>query len=118
MLLADENVPAVLVEALRAEGHDVYFVCEGQRSISDYEIAAFSLEPPRVILTEDKDFGRLAFEEFIPMTGVVYLRIGGYDAESVKAIVTFFRMHPPATLIGMFVTLKPEKHRFRVIFEK
>jgi predicted nuclease of predicted toxin-antitoxin system len=96
----------------------VYFVCEGRRSISDYEIASFALEPPRIILTEDKDFGRLAFEEFVAMTGVVYLRIGKYDAGNVKSIVTFFRIHPPEALIGMFVTLKPEKQRFRVIFEK
>lgn len=58
MILADENIDHSLI---RESGIDVYSVYEEQRGITDKDIIEFSRNPPRIILTEDKDFGEWVF---------------------------------------------------------
>ena len=43
------------------EGHDVLSAIELDPKASDERLLAFALEDDRVLLTEDKDFGELAF---------------------------------------------------------
>ncbi len=59
MILADENVYGLIIKALREAGIEVFSVYENQRGLSDHEITQISLNPPRLILTEDKGFGDL-----------------------------------------------------------
>lgn len=62
-LLADENFPLPVVEALRLAGHDVMTLQEmgeGARSISDEEVLARAGAMGRAVLTLNrKDFFRL-----------------------------------------------------------
>lgn len=60
-LLADENVPAPAVAALRAAGHDVLHVAESVPGSSDDAVLALAADEQRVLLKFDKDFGELAF---------------------------------------------------------
>lgn len=55
MILADENIDAHLVSVLRSKSIDILHIKEGYRGISDAEVIQLSKEPPRIILTEDKD---------------------------------------------------------------
>lgn len=57
MILADENIDHSLIAALRTAGYVVDSVYESHRSLSDEAIIELSRNPPRLILTEDKDFG-------------------------------------------------------------
>ena len=57
MILADENIDHRVIAALRAAGYSVAAVYESHRSVSDEAIIQLSRNPPRIILTEDKDFG-------------------------------------------------------------
>jgi predicted nuclease of predicted toxin-antitoxin system len=50
-LLADECCDAGLIAALRADGHDLLYVLESLRGVTDDE--------ERILITEDKDFGEL-----------------------------------------------------------
>jgi predicted nuclease of predicted toxin-antitoxin system len=43
------------------EGHDVLSAIEIDAGVGDERLLAFALEEDRVLLTEDKDFGELAF---------------------------------------------------------
>lgn len=61
MILADENLHPRLIQSLRGADVDVFSVKEHNRGISDEEIITFSKNPPRIILTEDKDFGEWVF---------------------------------------------------------
>ncbi len=60
-LLANENVAADVVAALRGDGHDVAWIKERNRGASDDVVLALALSENRVLLTFDKDFGELAF---------------------------------------------------------
>ena len=57
MIIADENIDEVLIKFLRSKEIEVYSIKESDRGISDASIIEFSKDPPRIILTEDKDFG-------------------------------------------------------------
>lgn len=60
-LLADECCDVALVEALRADGHDVLYVAESLRGASDDGILTRAYTENRLLLTEDKDFGELVY---------------------------------------------------------
>lgn len=60
-ILADENLPASVVERLREAGLDVASIREGSRGELDGNIAKRSAEEGRILLTYDKDFGELLF---------------------------------------------------------
>jgi len=59
-LVADENVPTPVVEALRSNGYDVHRAQEeyGQGT-DDYELIEACANEERVILTNDNDFATL-----------------------------------------------------------
>jgi predicted nuclease of predicted toxin-antitoxin system len=71
-LLADENVPRASVARLRSAGHDVAIVTAGA---SDEEVLERAASEQRVIVSFDRDFGRLALDPRAPRPlGVVLLR--------------------------------------------
>lgn len=57
MILADENLPYSIQQALENAGVEVFSIANNHSGIPDSEVIQFSKEPPRIILTEDKDFG-------------------------------------------------------------
>lgn len=55
-LLADENVPAPAVAALRQAGHDVAWLLEDAPGTPDSGVLARAQQEHRVLITFDKDF--------------------------------------------------------------
>ena len=73
--VANENVPRVVVGALRQDGHDVSWVRTEAPGATDLEVLAIAARDKRILLTFDKDFGELAFRAHLPVdTGVVLCR--------------------------------------------
>lgn len=60
-VLCDENVPGVLVASMRARGHDVAWVAEDAVGAADEAILRRAGRERRLLVTFDKDFGRLLF---------------------------------------------------------
>ncbi len=75
-LPANENIPAQLVEALRAGGADVLWIAAHSPGIADRQVLAIAVAQDRVLLTFDKDFGELARSAGLPPTcGVILCRM-------------------------------------------
>jgi predicted nuclease of predicted toxin-antitoxin system len=72
--LADECVHAPIVANLRTEGHDVVYAAETARQTPDINLADQARRSRRILLTEDKDFGDLAYGKRRPIPGTVLLR--------------------------------------------
>lgn len=70
--LADACVPRQVVDRLHADGHDVIRAAAG---VDDDVILAAAFEQQRVVITEDRDFGKLAVHEQSPHAGVLLLRM-------------------------------------------
>ena len=86
-ILADESVEGEVVAHLRSEGHNVAYVPETSASIRDDEVLARANTEDRVLLTEDKDFGNLAFFFGSRSSGIVLLRAHGVGAEAKADLV-------------------------------
>jgi len=68
--LADEGVDRQIVERLRLDGHDVFYVAEMAPGITDEIVLSASRNSERVLITADKDFGELLFWQQQASTGV------------------------------------------------
>ncbi len=75
-ILADENIPLALAQALRTASHDIRTVHDlGLRGAPDEEILEAANKEDRILLTADKDFGLIL--ELGPLAGrgkVILLR--------------------------------------------
>jgi len=72
-LLANETVPSEIVQAVRAQGHDVVGIRTEAPESADSEVLARAQTEKRIVLTFDKDFGELAFRWGLSSTSSVIL---------------------------------------------
>lgn len=81
-LLTNENIPASVVEVLRRRGHDVLSAKESLSGSVDEEILARAQQDSRILITQDKDFGELAFHcGAAAQCGVILFRLQGQDPD-------------------------------------
>ncbi len=59
--LAYESCDFAIVHALRANGYDVLAVSEITPRAEDSDVIRLAVREKRILLTEDKDFGRLVY---------------------------------------------------------
>ncbi len=75
-ILATEDFPKAAVDALRLHGHDVQWVRTESPGIGDREVLAQAQLEKRIVITLDKDFGKLAFRYGLSaQCGVIIFRI-------------------------------------------
>ncbi len=87
-VLADENVPRVVVGALRTAGHDVAWIAEIAPGLRDLDVLAKAAAEWRLLITLDKDFGELAFSVGLPAeSGVLLVRAHGLSAQQLATLV-------------------------------
>jgi predicted nuclease of predicted toxin-antitoxin system len=87
-LLANENIPLVAVQSLRAHGFNVLWIREMAPGSADEDVLALASEEERVLLTFDKDFGELAFRSGLPAKcGIVLFRIPMRSAEYLAQFI-------------------------------
>jgi predicted nuclease of predicted toxin-antitoxin system len=109
--LADESCDFVVVEALRTAGHDVTAVVDTHPGAGDDVVLMLARAESRILLTEDKDFGLLAFAGGHQTAGVLLIRfpasaratLGQAAVETVTELST--------RLSGSFVVLEPGRAR-------
>ena len=112
--LADENVEQPIVDALREAGHDVLCISHVGPGASDSDVFRLAATEARLILTNDKDFGELAYRERRVAAGVVLLRLesesGAEKARRLTAILPSLMDRLPghfAVLTDHGVRLRP-----------
>lgn len=110
--LADESRPPSVIRILREDGHDVHALSEVTRHTVDRDVIAQAADEGRILLTEDKDFGRLVFVNASESAGVILFRFPENRrrgmAESVRQAVR----RPGHALKGAFVVVRPGLIRF------
>jgi predicted nuclease of predicted toxin-antitoxin system len=79
-VIVNENITGTVIRELRQRGHDVLSVKESMRGEDDVSILQRAEVEQRVIVTQDKDFGELAFKYRLPAScGIILFRISGVD---------------------------------------
>ena len=90
--LADESCDHAVVRALRSEGYDVLAVGEFTSRTVDSDLIAQAALEKRILITEDKDFGRLVFADRVESAGVILVRFpGNARAPLANAVVNLVR---------------------------
>ena len=116
MIIADENIDQSVIKAIRAAGVDVLSIYETSRGIRDEQIIESSRIPPRIILTEDKDFGEWVFAHGIQDISVVFLRYTFAETALLQTILVALLREKSHELIGCFTTVTVKKIRSRRLF--
>jgi predicted nuclease of predicted toxin-antitoxin system len=81
-MLTDENIHPSVIQYLRQQGCDVEDVSSlGLRGQPDDVILREAQKDNRIVLTHDRDFGRLAILGRHPLEGIVFLRPGHIDPQ-------------------------------------
>jgi predicted nuclease of predicted toxin-antitoxin system len=82
-LILNENMPSTVTRLLRERGHDVLAVKESLRGADDPDILARAQAEFRIVVTQDKDFGELAFRFGLPaQCGIILFRLRGSDPDA------------------------------------
>lgn len=114
-ILLDENLPASLVEALRALGHDVEHVYTKDLSgRPDPDVRAVAEAEDRFLIMQDKRFADT--RSFIPGThpGVLFVRLKRPGRRAVRAkVIDAFQREDVESWRGCFVVLTDTKLRVR-----
>jgi len=75
-LLADENIPRLIVEFICSRGHDAIWIGKVAPGISDREVLSLATAQKRTLITFDTDFGELVFRLGIGAPfGVILFRL-------------------------------------------
>ena len=84
-ILANENFPALAVQALRSAGHDVLWARTDMPGEDDTRVLQRAQDDSRLVLTFDKDFGELAFRFGLPAAcGVILFRLALRSPEFIR----------------------------------
>lgn len=71
----DENLGFEVVNFLRQDGHDVKSAIEDYVGVDDKKILSLSYKQNRILITADRDFGELIFNQKIRHAGIIFLRL-------------------------------------------
>lgn len=91
--LADEGVDRQIVERLRQNDHQVFYVAEFEPGTSDDVILSQANDIQAPLLTADKDFGELVYRQGLIHAGVILIRLAGLSPDA-KAMIVAKVVHP------------------------
>ncbi|OGY26127.1 MAG: hypothetical protein A2Z24_01910 [Candidatus Woykebacteria bacterium RBG_16_44_10] len=80
--LIDENVDFPVAAFLRGLGFDTKTVVEEKPSLADKDILTLANQEDRILITNDKDFGQLIFEEGLSHKGIILFRLGDESSQA------------------------------------
>jgi predicted nuclease of predicted toxin-antitoxin system len=113
--LIDENISPIIGEALRSAGHDVTaatIVCPGR---SDRAVVAIARAEARVVISEDKDFGELAFRDGLFPIGLVRLMLPGMTPPEKAARLLEVLAGDAARVVGTLMVIEAQRVRVRAL---
>ena len=100
--VADENVDRRIVELLRRERHEVRYVAEEGGGLDDQDVLRLAEELGALLITFDKDFGELVFNQRLGSRGVILLRLawsaGGSQGRARSSSARAARSRPGGSL--------------------
>jgi len=100
-------------DALVAVGHDVVWTGDWALDPGDDEILAFAYREARVLVTLDKDFGRLLFLQGKPHAGIVRL-VSLSTRQQVQACLRVLAEQGPKLAAGAIITAESDRLRIRL----
>lgn len=112
-LLANENIPWVAIEALRARGHDVAWVRADAPGSSDRDVLSSAVSEGRILIAFDKDFGELAVRAGLPASSeIILFRVTPHSPTDVARLVVA-AVESRSEWAGLFAVVEEGRIRTR-----
>jgi predicted nuclease of predicted toxin-antitoxin system len=113
--LLDENVDLPLGDYLSASGHDVTAVAlDYTRSISDDEVLEIARTERRILITNDKDFGALIYQQQLEHAGVILFRLRDEDIPTkIARLEAVLALHAEALADAAYIVVTDTRIRVR-----
>ena len=118
LFLADESCDFTVVRALRSAGHDVKAIVEEYPGAPDKKVMRIGIEEGRILLTEDKDFGRMAFAGAGGSKGIIFIRFPMQARSAFPETILSFVNQAGDKLRGAFAVVEPGRMRLTSIPER
>lgn len=109
--LSDESCDYAVVRALRDAGHDVTAVAQISPAAIDSAVLALARSEARILLTEDKDFGVLAYAGGQETAGVILVRFPADARRKLGHTLVSVIAEIGERLHGAFVVVEPGRVR-------
>lgn len=109
--LADESCDFAVVRALREAGHDVTAIAKLSPATKDDTVLHLARSERRILLSEDKDFGLLAYAGGQQTAGVVLIRFPADARSQLGQAVVNVVAELGERLAGTFVVVEPGRAR-------
>lgn len=77
----------------------------------DFEVIRLAVREKRILLTEDKDFGRLVYSHGQKTLGVIFLRFPTSARKQISKDIIKLVKQQGEKLVGCFVTVQPGRIR-------
>jgi predicted nuclease of predicted toxin-antitoxin system len=117
-LLADENIPLLMVRQLEEKGYDIKYISTENAGIPDEEVIDLANKEERVLITFDSDFGDLIFKKKKTIkTGVIFLRLGQFMPNEPGEIMLSLLEENKLDFSGKISVVTKETVRQRKIME-
>ncbi len=113
-ILVVESVDRQVVDRLRRDGHEVIYVAELERGISDEAVLQRANEQESLLLTVDKDFGELTYRQKLIHHGVVLIRLAGLSSQTKAEVVAQALQERGSEFVNAFTVISPAMIRVRV----
>jgi predicted nuclease of predicted toxin-antitoxin system len=110
--LVDECTGPSVADWLRSQGHEVVSVFEELKGISDDKIIETSLAQNRILITNDKDFGKKVFRDGALHRGVILLRLEDETASSKISVLSKLYRTYSDRLTDCFIVVTEKQVRF------
>jgi predicted nuclease of predicted toxin-antitoxin system len=112
--LADENFPLPSVRILNSAGHDVAAIVLESPGAPDQHVLERAAREQRILLTFDRDYGRLLYERDLPAPGgIVYFRFVPSSVEEPAEYLLALLERPEPSLPGMLTVAERDRVRQR-----
>jgi predicted nuclease of predicted toxin-antitoxin system len=111
--VADQCVAGPIIDRLRADGWSVVAIRDVAPVIQDPNVLDLAVQSGAVLLTEDKDFGELAYREALPHCGIVLIRLDELRRDQRAGVAAEAIRQHQSELPGAFTVITPAGVRIR-----
>ncbi len=111
--VADESCDFTIVRTLRKQDFEVYSIAESFPGVSDREVLDIAKRQEGILITEDKDFGRLVHLGGENPHPVLLLRYAFPERSKLIHKLIQFLENKPTYIEDSFIVIEPGKIRVR-----
>lgn len=114
--ISDENIAKKVVDFLKSK-YPTEHIADTQTGLDDFDILELANLENSVLITFDKDFGKLVFEYNRSHKGVIYLRLEDQTSKNTIRVLTKLLKNPNA-IENNFIVISEKQGKIKIKIHK